>query len=267
MKQVYAAMAQVFDQLTYLQKIKPTTGISYAYVTESDVKRAIHRAYQRAGLLFIPREVERSTVPHVKGKEGAGERSGYITTVVLEIETVHVESGEKVVQVASGQGYDSNDKGVGKAWTYAFKNWALTTFCVESGLDSEVDDDDESLNKDVIEQSFGRLLKDLKGCEPKKGEALAKYAAVLEVYKTHSGRPVQDPREFATRADSLRAFEALKKVLTIWQEQRFEAEATKGGKKNAKANEQLEITDDDLPPVLRGEPSDADLDRAFAEDQ
>lgn len=220
-RELYAAMAKAFDRLRYMQKSGSgsNTGISV-----DTVKRDIGRAFQQVGLILLPNEVENRTEPHVN-KDGG--RAGYLTTVIVDFRVVHVETGQSVVQRVSGQGYDSTDKGGLKAWSQAIKAWGINTNLIEAGFDPETDDDDEQINKDAIEASFKRLKQALNKVAPTREEADKTYAETIGYYKTHSNRPVEDPREFRSRADAKHAYAALEQVERIWAEQRFEREAIK----------------------------------------
>lgn len=264
-RELYAAMAKAFDELTYLRK---TGEGAHAAVSHDAVKRSVRRAFQRAGLLLFPSEVERTVEPHV-GKDG--NRSGYLTSVVVDFQVVHVATGQSITMRASGQGYDTTDSGSTKAWSRAIKSWAIGTFLIESGFDAEMDDDDQSIDKDAIEKSFKRIKQEIYSVAPAREKADAKFAEIIGYYQTHSKRPVEDPREFQTRAHARQAFAALQQVVDIWSGQRFEGEAAKEAatpKTNGRnKREHLEITDDDLPPILRRELTDRELDAQLAKEE
>lgn len=65
-------------------------------------------------------------------------RNGQITHVDVEYEMVNVENPEERITIAScGDGADSQDKGSGKAMTYAFKYMWLRTFALPTGEDPD----------------------------------------------------------------------------------------------------------------------------------
>jgi len=253
--ELYAALAKAFDRLRYMQK---TPNGNNTGVSVDTVKRDIGRAFQQAGLILLPNEVSNHTEPHIN-KEGG--RAGYLTTVIIDFEVIHVETGQSVVQRASGQGYDSTDKGGLKAWSQAVKAWGINSNLIEAGMDAEADDNGEPINKDVVEKTFQRARSELRDVAPTRAEADKTYSKLLGYYKTHSGRPVEDPREFKTRGDAMGALAAVRQAIDLWAPDALEREArAKAGhieptaKKGKAKPEPLEITDDDLPPVLRPEP-------------
>lgn len=65
-------------------------------------------------------------------------RNGQITHVDVEYEMVNAENPEERITIAScGDGADSQDKGSGKAMTYAFKYMWLRTFALPTGEDPD----------------------------------------------------------------------------------------------------------------------------------
>lgn len=65
-------------------------------------------------------------------------RAGSITHVDVVYRMVNVENPEEFIEIAScGDGADSQDKGSGKAMTYAFKYMWLRTFALPTGEDPD----------------------------------------------------------------------------------------------------------------------------------
>ena len=64
-------------------------------------------------------------------------REGQITHVDVTYRMVDTESGEYIDIVSCGDGADSQDKGSGKAMTYAFKYMWLRTFALPTGEDPD----------------------------------------------------------------------------------------------------------------------------------
>ena len=64
-------------------------------------------------------------------------RTGQITHVDVTYKMVDTESGEEIEIVSCGDGADSQDKGSGKAMTYAFKYMWLRTFALPTGEDPD----------------------------------------------------------------------------------------------------------------------------------
>ena len=65
-------------------------------------------------------------------------RTGQITHVDVVYRMVNVDNPEEYIDIAScGDGADSQDKGSGKAMTYAFKYMWLRTFAIPTGEDPD----------------------------------------------------------------------------------------------------------------------------------
>lgn len=65
-------------------------------------------------------------------------RAGTITHVDTKYRMVNVESPDESIEIVScGDGADSQDKGSGKAMTYAFKYMWLRTFAISTGEDPD----------------------------------------------------------------------------------------------------------------------------------
>lgn len=65
-------------------------------------------------------------------------RVGQITHVDVTYRMVNVDNPDEVIEIAScGDGADSQDKGSGKAMTYAFKYMWLRTFALPTGEDPD----------------------------------------------------------------------------------------------------------------------------------
>ena len=88
-------------------------------------------------------------------------KDGTLTTTNTTYKMVNTENPEEyVILASSGQGADSQDKGVGKAMTYSYKYLMLRTFAIPTGEDpdkiaSEKIDDDDAIAtiKKLIEET------------------------------------------------------------------------------------------------------------------
>ena len=64
-------------------------------------------------------------------------RDGYITHVDVTYKIVDAETGDSIEVVSCGDGADTQDKGAGKAMTYAYKYMWLRTFALPTGEDPD----------------------------------------------------------------------------------------------------------------------------------
>lgn len=109
------------DQVTFESKGHKT---NYKAISEEKVTSAVGEAMRKHGLVIIPVEQE-----HFK--------DGMLTTVNVKYKIVDVDTGEFEYAVSSGTGVDTQDKGVGKAMTYAYKYLLLRTFAIPTGEDPD----------------------------------------------------------------------------------------------------------------------------------
>lgn len=66
-----------------------------------------------------------------------------ITQLAVSFKVVDAETGEEADIIGFGNGADSQDKGSGKAFTYAYKTALQKTFCMFSGEDTDNTHSDE----------------------------------------------------------------------------------------------------------------------------
>jgi hypothetical protein len=70
-------------------------------------------------------------------------KSRNVTQIKVNFKIVDIESGESEMLVGFGNGADSQDKGSGKAFTYAFKTMLSKTFMLFSGEDTDNEHSDD----------------------------------------------------------------------------------------------------------------------------
>ena len=106
---------------------KKNSNMPYKSVTHNDVTDAIRNQFNKVGLIIIPL---------VKSSN----RDGNIHSVTMSVKIIDVDSGESLeVGDYPGTGIDNQDKGFGKAISYAFKYILQKLFLLEIGDDEEVD--------------------------------------------------------------------------------------------------------------------------------
>lgn len=127
-----------------------TGNSSYKGVADKDVKQIIGKAMEENGLCMLPVGVEpKVTVERWIEETSYGPKSKQ--SVFTEVKTKYLllhESGESIEIEGYGQGVDSQDKGAGKATTYALKYAMLYAFMVPTGKIEDADND-HSDNKEV----------------------------------------------------------------------------------------------------------------------
>ena len=126
---------------------------SYKGVSDQEVKKIIGEAMAKNGLCILPIGIK----PSVKidrweqedffnGKSnGVKTKQSVFTEVTTRYLSLH-ESGESIELEGYGHGIDSQDKGAGKATTYALKYALLYAFLVPTG---KIDDADNTHSENI----------------------------------------------------------------------------------------------------------------------
>jgi hypothetical protein len=123
---VYKKIHAVMKDVEYLQKDDKVSfgNTSYKAISEEKVTQSVRSAMLKHGLVIIPIEQEHS-------------KEGTLTSVNVKYQIVDVDTGDFIIAVSSGTGADTQDKGVGKAMTYAYKYLMLRTFAIPTGDDPD----------------------------------------------------------------------------------------------------------------------------------
>lgn len=159
-KNLFQKISQVMKDVEYLSKdgeIKFGT-TNYKAISEEKVTSTLRTSLIANGLVILPFE-------QVSG------RTGNISTVNTKYKIIDIDTGQFEVLASSGEGADTQDKGVGKAMTYAYKYMLLRTFAIPTGedpdkissaeLDAKQKEEEEKRAKAAEEDA--KLLPELKG--------------------------------------------------------------------------------------------------------
>lgn len=124
---VYQKIAAIYKDVQYLAKddnVKFGT-TAYKALSEEKVTTILRAKMVEHGLIVYPVEMVSS-------------RQGNISHVDVKYRIVNTEDPADFIEVVScGDGSDTQDKGAGKAMTYAFKYMWLRTFAIPTGEDPD----------------------------------------------------------------------------------------------------------------------------------
>jgi hypothetical protein len=167
---LYQKMFKVMEAVEFIPKDKRVKykTVDYQATSEETVTPIFRKAFIENKLIVFPVE---QTVEKMDG----------ITQINAKYKIVDTETGEYEILASSGQGADSQDKGAGKAMTYAFKYLFFKTFFTPTGDDpdkissAELDDKKRKGNgsKELTENQIKRLF--LKYHDGDKEEAKSDY--------------------------------------------------------------------------------------------
>lgn len=125
-----------------------TGGSSYKGVSDKSVKLKVGEAMRKAGLVILPTKVTprtevtrwEETSQYGSNPPQTKQKQQVFTEVTTEYLLLH-KSGESIKLEGYGHGVDSQDKGAGKATTYALKYTLLYTFLIATGHIDDADKD------------------------------------------------------------------------------------------------------------------------------
>lgn len=124
---IYEKITAIMQDVQYLAKddhVKFGT-TDYKALSEEKVTVTMRAELLKHGLVVFP-------------IEQTANRAGSITHVDVKYRIVNVENPEEYIEVVScGDGADTQDKGSGKAMTYAYKYMWLRTFALPTGEDPD----------------------------------------------------------------------------------------------------------------------------------
>lgn len=109
----------------------------YRAMSEEKVTATVRESLIKNGLVIIPIEQTHSRTDTLVTNDKGKEQVQRLSTVDVRYKIVDVETGESIEAVSSGTGVDTQDKGVGKAMTYAYKYLLLRTFAIPTGEDPD----------------------------------------------------------------------------------------------------------------------------------
>ena len=140
-KTVYEKILAVMSTVNYLNKdgfVETGKGKGYKALTDEKVLAAVRPALVAAGLVILPVKMEQQrTDEQVKAYDGST-KTNRITDVSVTYRIINVSNPDDFVEVvSSGTGVDTQDKGIGKAMTYAKKYAILNSFLIPSGEDTD----------------------------------------------------------------------------------------------------------------------------------
>lgn len=126
-KNIFQRINEVMKEVEAVQKESKKVNNMYTFVSHDAVTKALHMPMVRAGIVMVTDVAELT-------------RDGNKTTAKMYLTFVNIdEPSDRFTVTSYGDGIDPQDKGIGKAVSYAVKYGLLKTFCLETGDDVEKD--------------------------------------------------------------------------------------------------------------------------------
>lgn len=156
MKQLAKAVIEVMKEVRGMEKNSNVGSGKSAYngTKDQDVKEVFNQAMSKNGLCMIPFDIQEETQVDrweevdqwsKATPKAMKQKQSVFTKAVVKYTLLH-ESGESTIVCGYGHGVDPQDKGAGKATTYAMKNALLYTFLTPVG---KIDDAETTHSNDI----------------------------------------------------------------------------------------------------------------------
>lgn len=144
---IYQRINAVMKEVSYVKKSDKKINNMYTFVTHDSVMAALQGPLVNNGIVLLPTVAELI-------------QDGNRTMVKMEISFVNIDNPDDKITISHyGYGIDTQDKGIGKAVSYAVKYALLKMFCLETGDDVEKDSIEHipDENKKVKEEIQAKL--------------------------------------------------------------------------------------------------------------
>jgi len=127
---IYQRLNAIMEKVSYVQKEEKKVNNQYRFVSHDAVTSAVQPYLVEFGVVPVPTVINRV-------------QDGNRTEVDVRVDFVNMDAPEEKVEVTMfGYGVDQQDKGPGKAFSYAKKYAFLQLFCLATGDDPERDNVD-----------------------------------------------------------------------------------------------------------------------------
>tara|TARA_R100000995_G_C3470986_1_gene118324 strand:- start:608 stop:1213 length:606 start_codon:yes stop_codon:yes gene_type:complete len=124
---IYQRINKIMEELSYVQKEDKKVNGQYTFVSHDAVAAKVHPLLVEHGVVIIP-TVEKHFI------------EGNRTTAIVKFSFINIdEPTDRFESYSVGFGIDNQDKGIGKAVSYAKKYVCLQTFMLETGDDPDRD--------------------------------------------------------------------------------------------------------------------------------
>lgn len=157
---LWEKISQISSEIEYLKKddVVGSGNNSYKAISIEKVMESVSAKMCKYGVVIYPIKQEYTRKDEVTQgidykTKAVVDKVSRISEVNVKYEVVNIHNPiEKIQVVSSGTGVDTQDKGVGKAMTYAYKNMVIKLFSIATGDDTDKvhsDDYTKNLNGDM----------------------------------------------------------------------------------------------------------------------
>lgn len=133
---IFEKINEVMKSIEYLAKDDQVAfgTTKYKAISEEKVTTAVREQLVKQGIVIIPVEQQSENKELIRTDKSVN----MLTSVHVKYRIQNIEDINDYIEVESnGTGVDTQDKGVGKAMTYAYKYMLLRTFAIPTGEDPD----------------------------------------------------------------------------------------------------------------------------------
>ena len=157
---IFEKINKVMSDVQYLTKddnVSTGGNGSYKAISEEKVTSTIRESLIKNGIVIIPIKQEHKREDEKVIDKYGNEKMNRLTTVNVTYRIQSIEDKEDYIEaVSSGTGVDTQDKGIGKAMTYAYKYLLLRTFAIPTG------EDPDKISSDIYSEQFNTQKEEIK---------------------------------------------------------------------------------------------------------
>lgn len=157
-KSLAVKLAQVMQQVKYIQKRGFNKFHKYHYATEADVNEAVQEHFSKLNIIMIP-SLKSQEVREVTTRS---KNTEYVTTVHMDFTLIDGDSGESLTFSMSGSGQDPGDKGIFKAISGCQKYALMKMLMIPTGDDPELDEDPQQRGNTSQQSNKTSIINTLK---------------------------------------------------------------------------------------------------------
>lgn len=138
---IYEKIHQVMQDIQYLQKdgfVETGNGKGYKAMTDEKVASTLRPALLKARLVILPVSMETARTDEDITDKFGNVKKNRVTDCSVTYRIFDIDNPSDYLDVvSSGTGVDTQDKGIGKAMTYARKYMLLNSFLIPTGNDTD----------------------------------------------------------------------------------------------------------------------------------
>ena len=186
---IYQKMAAITAELKAVEKdltVQTTKTSSYKAVSERGILDAVKPLEEKYGIYSFPvsREVlesnliqNESVYEDNKGNKTTTPKTSYMTRIKTVYRFVNIDKPEEFLDtITFAEGIDSQDKGSGKAMTYADKYALMKSYKISTG-----EDVDEGTDAEVLERGLHSIFVIKERCQEAYTNALKKKMSTKDI--------------------------------------------------------------------------------------